>query len=260
MKVLVLGAGKMIEGILLGLRESVDLSMWTIYSPSGVSAEKLALKVGAKSCSTFSGLNPDFVLIGCKPQQLKDLKGTIGDVFQDKLFVSILAALSEEQQLKILGAKKLLRFMPNLAVARNAGVGLLSSRSAKDQLSVIENLFLALGKVKVVSEKELDELTLLTGSGPAFFYELAKELASAFSSLTQEEREELARQVMSGASRVAQDSEKGLDTLISEVTSKGGVTIAVLEKWREKNLKGLIAEGIEAGKQRSEELRSRLQS
>jgi pyrroline-5-carboxylate reductase len=259
-RVLVLGAGKMVDAILTGLRKSENLSEWMIYSPSGSSASKLAGKVGARAVADLTGVkNPEWILVGCKPQQLKELKATLGDRFRESLFVSILAALTEADQLRILEAKDLIRVMPNLPVEHNDGVVLLSSASSKGRLSSFQTLFGKLGQALVVEEAELDELTLLTGSGPAFFYEFARELAASFTALSAEEREKLVRQVLKGSSRSLGGKET-LEEMVNGVTSKGGVTIAVLEEWRGKRMPELLAEGIEGGRRRARELRDLLRS
>lgn len=260
MKVLVLGAGKMTEAILLGLKKTEDLSQWEIFSPSGISAQKLAVKIGARAVSDLKEVkNPDWILVGCKPQQLKDLKAIIQDKFNGSLFVSILAALSEDDQRGILGAKELIRVMPNLPVEFNDGVILLSSESAKTRLKSFETLFSKIGYSKIVSEDELEELTLLTGSAPAFFYEFSQILAQGFTSLDPEGREKLIKAVLKGAGVAAKNSSSSLGEMTSAVTSKGGVTIATLEEWRSKGFKELIQKGIEAGKNRAKEIKSLLQ-
>ncbi len=259
MRVLVLGAGKMVDAILTGLRKTENLSEWMIYSPSGTSASRLAGKVGARAVTELTAVkNPDWVLVGCKPQQLRELRGTLGDGFGESLFVSILAALPEADQLRILGAKDLIRVMPNLPVQFNEGIVLLSSASSKGRLSSFQTLFSKLGQALVVEEAALDELTLLTGSGPAFFYEFAQTLGNSFSALAVEEREKLVRQVLKGSARSLAGKES-LEEMIGAVTSKGGVTIAVLEHLRTQ-LPKLMGDGIEAGRERARELRALLRN
>lgn len=261
MKVLVLGAGKMVEGILTGLKKGQNLSEWHIYSPSGTSAAKLAGRVGARFINDLALIkNPDWVLVGCKPQQLKELSSMLNGRFKESLFVSILAALTEEDQRTQLGAPYLIRCMPNLPVEFNEGVVLLASESAKSRLSSFQSLFSKLGTCLIVNEKELEELTLLTGSGPAFFYEFTKNLAESFESLSQEERETLARGVLRGAARSVSQGKKSLSELTDSVTSKGGVTIAVLEEWRKEGLLTLLKKGIAAGLKRTEEIKELIRS
>ena len=259
MKVLILGAGKMVDGILSGLVGKVDMKEWSIFSPSGTSAQALATRVGAKAVVDLDQItHPDWILVGCKPQQLEQLKISLGNRFEDALFISMLAALSEADQMKILGCKSLIRVMPNLAVKYNQGISLLSSNSALAQLKRIEEIFHFLGEVVKVSEEELEELTLLTGSGPAFYYEFSKNLAASFTSLTPELREKLVRKVLAGAAVSASNDHSPLSELTSSVTSKAGVTIAVLEEWRKNNLNEFLNKGILAGKKRSGEIRAQM--
>lgn len=255
MKVLVLGAGKMVSAIMAGLKLKNDLSEWLIYSPSGVSSKSLAEKAGAKFISNISEAElPDWILIGCKPQQLNDLKEVIGDRFKSCLFVSILAAVDEKTQMNALGIQKLIRVMPNLPVEYGHGICLLSSNSSSEKLSHFQTVFSDLGSSYVVNEDELDELTLLTGSGPALFYEFAKYLSNSFNSLSDHNRVNLVRQTMIGAAVTLQENQKKLDDLINDVTSKKGVTIAVLDKWRELNIQEFVKNGVDAGRKRSTEI------
>jgi pyrroline-5-carboxylate reductase len=251
MKVLVLGAGKMIESILKGLHKTEDLSEWHIYSPSGKSATSLAALVGAKSITNLKEIdNVDWVFVGCKPQQLKDLSVTLNGLFTDAIFISILAAISEQNQKKILGVSKLVRAMPNLPVAINEGITLLASESVESDLDSFQKFFAKLGTSLVVNESELEELTLLTGSGPAFVYEFSNQLSKSFESLSDDKREELTKQLLKGAAMTAHNSDKSLAQLRAEVTSKGGVTQAVLESWTQSSLNEILRKGISAGKKR----------
>lgn len=260
MRGLILGAGKMTSAILEGLSGIEDMSDWMIYSPSGHSAKALAAKVGALSINSLDQVKDlDFILLGCKPQQLKELKKIIGDRFASNLFLSLLAAISERDQLEILGARKLIRIMPNLPVKYRVGVSLVSSESVDDSvLRIFLDVFQKLGKALFVKEAELEELTILTGSGPALFYEFTKNLAESFESLNKETREDLARQVFLGSAISCQKNSDHLNQLIDAVTSKGGVTIATLESWRTQQLSKLLKTGISQGQKRAQELRDLL--
>jgi pyrroline-5-carboxylate reductase len=229
MKVLVLGAGKMTEAILMGFKKNTNLSEWMIYSPTGVSASKLAGKVGARSVPDLALVkNVDWILVGCKPQQLKELSATLDGRFKESLFVSMVAAVSEEDQLRILGGKELIRIMPNLPVEYNEGICLLSSLTAKGRLSSFQTLF--------------------------------EKLGTSFTSLDEAQREKLVRQVMKGSSLSAQNSKLSLAEMTEAVTSKAGVTIAVLNEWRESKFSQFVKKGIEAGRKRTEEIKSLLRN
>lgn len=253
-RILVLGAGKMVEAILTGLSVQMTLENVSIFSPSGTSARRLAEKLGAKFTTDLDSESPELLLIGCKPQQIRELKGIIGNRFDRVPGISMLAALSEKTQREILGLPELVRVMPNLAVSFNEGVILLSSSGSDPVVNRAARLFGFLGHVERVSEGELEDLTLLTGSSPAFFYEFAKHLSSSFSSLDPEKRETLIRKTFAGAAETLRRSSGSLDDLIGSVTSKGGVTIAVLEELRRQDLGSTVKNGITKGHHRAREL------
>lgn len=249
MRVLVIGAGKMVESILAGL-SAEGVTSWGIVSKSGVSAKNLATKFGIHYVERVQDFErPDWILLGCKPQQIKEIK------IPDVPVMSLLAALSEKSQKDILGVSHLVRVMPNLPVKFKKGVTLLSSES-KGHLQFPQELFRKLGITEVLQENELEELTLLTGSGPALFYEFTKTLSESFSSLSQADRERLASAVLVGAAHSVEGQD--LQRLIDAVTSKGGVTIAVLEEWRKKGLGNVLGDGVKNGLKRTHELKSHL--
>lgn len=249
MRILVVGAGKMVESILAGLPADA-VSSWGIVSKSGVSAKRLAGQFGMQFCESVSDFkNPDWILLGCKPQQLKEI------IIPDVPVMSLLAAIPEKTQKEVLKVSQLVRVMPNLPVKTRSGVILLSS-SSNPLLKMPEELFSKLGVVKSMREKELEELTLLTGSGPALFYEFAKTLAESFTSLSESEREDLVKAVLRGSA--ASLGESSLQSMIDAVNSKGGVTIAVLEEWRKKGLSEVLEAGVARGIDRTEELKAHL--
>ncbi len=249
MKVLIVGAGKMVESILAGLPADV-ISQWGILSKSGTTARSLAEKYGTQFVDQIGEFpRPDWIILGVKPQQIKDV--TLPDV----PVLSLLAAIPEKTQKEILKVTHLVRAMPNLPVKFRKGVILLSSTS-KPLLKWPEELFSTLGLVKIMGEEELEELTLLSGSGPALFYEFAKTLSQSFSSLSETEREEMVRAVLSGSAMSLKD--ESLQSMIDAVTSKGGVTIAVLEEWRRSGLSDVLKKGVVSGLKRTEELKAPL--
>ncbi len=255
MKTLVLGAGNMISAILEGLVGETDLSNFYIYSPTGHKARALAEKVGAKSVDDVSHVNdPQFIWLGFKPQQLKSASHLLKPEFRSATFVSFLAAISEQDQKDILGVDQLIRVMPNLNVKIKKGICLASTNSSQGDLLFIESLFKSLGQFLIVDENELDELTLLTGSGPALIYEFAKSLADSFVSLDEMNRELLMKNLLLGTSEMAVGSKESFEHLINAVTSRAGVTIAVLENWRKNGLKQVIESGVAAGESRRKEI------
>jgi pyrroline-5-carboxylate reductase len=252
MNVLVIGAGKMTSAILEGFVGQMDFSQWMIYSPGGQSSKSLAQKIGAQVIgSLHEAKEPDWILVGCKPQQLQSLASNLPESLRGALFVSMLAAIPEKKQLEVLGASKLIRIMPNLPVKHREGVTLMCGQSAAGELKEFQKLFALLGMSLIVGEPELEELTLLTGSGPALVYEFTRSLAEGFTALTPTQREILAVQMLYGAALNAHKEKGQLQTKIDAVTSKGGVTIAVLEGWRRHSFLDTVKAGLLAGQERA---------
>ncbi len=76
-------------------------------------------------------------------------------------------------------------------------------------------------------------------------------MADSFSSLNADSREKLAKMVLAGAGASASADSHDLNTMLGNVTSKAGVTIAVIEEWRRLNMNELVVNGIKQGKERS---------
>jgi len=248
----VLGAGKMTQAIFIGLSQKIDGRSFTFYTPSMTSAKDLASQTnGNFSKDIPDHIEADFLWLGLKPQGLESLRGLGEQISSKTIVISMLAAIDEKTQMDILGVKKLIRVMPNLPVKYNQGVTLIASESAPEALEEVCDLFNLVGEGHILSENDLEKLTLLTGSGPAFIYEFIKILSSHFDHAN---AEALVRSVLLGSAETVKNEDSSLQKLIDSVTSKGGVTIAVLNKWRENGLSDLVAAGIMSGKARSAEL------
>ena len=261
MKGIVLGCGNMSSAIIEGMASVIDFSNTAFYTPSQTKAMNLSKKVGGVFAATLEDLptNPDFVILACKPQQFAELAKKIKSSFtSDPLFISILAATPRSLHESLLGSNRILRVMPNMPVRFKQGVSLLLSASGvkEDEKAFWEKSFSEIGVVKwTKTEDEFNHLMLLCGSGPAFMYQWLKWLSEMSDDLSLKERESLAISVMEGAlASIKNDSSKSLENLISEVTSKGGVTAAVLNGWDEAKVSGALSQGWKKGISRTSEI------
>lgn len=260
MKAVVLGCGNMSRAIIEGMSGAVDFSETYFYTPSQSKAKSLAAQVKGRFAAELTDLptDPDVVILGCKPQQFAELSKLIkGKFHSDPLYLSILAATPLSLHESLLGSKKILRVMPNMSVRFKKGISILLDSDIPEVLKIEwEKNFALIGKVKrVKTEEQFNHLMLLCGSGPAFMYQWLKWLSVMSEDLTMNEREELAIAVMEGAlETMRNDSSKSLETLISEVTSKGGVTAAVLSGWSDESIQGKLQAGWDKGIKRTEEI------
>ncbi|NBP86125.1 MAG: pyrroline-5-carboxylate reductase, partial [Mycobacteriaceae bacterium] len=166
-----------------------------------------------------------------------------------------------------------IRAMPNAPALVGAGVtALAAGRFATDeQLAEVAGLFERVGSVLKVSESQLDAVTAVSGSGPAYFFLFVEALvdAAVASGLSRSVATELAAQTMAGAAEMLlermearrQQSASGParpDTTAAElravVTSAGGTTAAGLRELERGGLRAAVAAAVEAAKTRSEQL------
>jgi pyrroline-5-carboxylate reductase len=261
MKGIVLGCGNMSSAIIEGMSSVMDFKNTFFYTPSKTKAQILSQKVKGQFAENLEDipLDPDFVILACKPQQFAELaKKLKGRFTSSPLYISILAATPRSLHESLLASDRILRVMPNMPARFKKGISLLLSSGGVtgEEKSFWENNFSQIGVVKwTKTEEEFNHLMLLCGSGPAFMYQWLLWLSQMSEDLTQKERETLIISVMEGAmASIKNDSAKSLETLIAEVTSKGGVTAAVLDGWKNENVLESLQKGWEKGHTRTSEI------
>jgi pyrroline-5-carboxylate reductase len=157
-----------------------------------------------------------------------------------------------------LGSNRVIRAMPNLAARHKAsanGFCLAKGASSKDK-SLAERLFSSFGIFVELKEEQLDAFTALGGSGPGYFFYFAKALSNAgvAAGLSEKEAREVARQVLIGAAKIAENSEESFEALVSQVATPGGTTEAALAEFENSKLGEIARRAVEKAKLRSKEL------
>ena len=200
------------------------------------------------------------VILAVKPQQaravLKPLAGLVGS---GQLIVSIMAGVSTGTIEEILGANvTVVRVMPNLALSVGAGMTAIcrGARASDEDVGLAEKLFRACGQTVLVDEEQMDAVTAVSGSGPAYFFYFVEAMIKAAkeAGLSAEQAELLAKQSCLGAGQVLLARREEPAELRREVTSKGGTTEAALEVMDEAKLGEIIRRAVLAGAKRSAEL------
>lgn len=199
------------------------------------------------------------VLIAVKPQSLPDVASELGDSLRESLVLSILAGTSLQTLSEKLECRRVVRTMPNLPVRHGKGVtGWIASDavSSEDRQSVQEILSPLGVLMEVESEDQLNALTAISGSGPAYFFALCEHLAEAAQALgfSPAQSELLARQTLIGAGELLDNSTQTSGEWRAAVTSKGGTTAAALQVFEEGQLASLVGHAAQAAKARAEEL------
>lgn len=259
MKIIFLGCGKMGSVVAKMIHASFQQAQLLMYTPSQVRALTLARALGGQHITDLSQLPQcDIYVVGCKPQQFDELARSLKEkIPQGAVILSLMAAIEVKTIQKKLGDHLVLRVMPSLTLEQKAGIALIH---ASGESAFVENFIQAInqhGKAFVVSEKDLDQLTLFSGCVPAYVYYWV----SKFESFALEHKmdPQLAREVLLHSLRgpLLEAAQGDLQEKIQAVSSKKGVTEAVIREWEE-NFPSAITEGLTAGLMRISELRDQL--
>jgi pyrroline-5-carboxylate reductase len=259
--ILLIGAGHMGGALLRGWVEA-GIGPVTVVEPkpspalrklAGVTFRKDIADVKARAC-----------VIALKPQVLKSEAARLKPIGDSGApMISIAAGTTIKSLSKAWGRKaRILRAMPNLPGAIGEGVSALYAGPnirAKDK-ALAQSLLAALGEtVWVARESMIDTVTAVSGSGPAYVFLLAEELAAAAQAegLPADAALKLARATITGSGALLARDRRSAAALRESVTSPGGTTEAALRiLMAEDGLKRLIARAVSAARKRATELGS----
>jgi pyrroline-5-carboxylate reductase len=221
-------------------------------------AKNYRVSVGTDNASAVK--KSQVVLLCVKPQQMGELLAEIRPVLaHSPLVISIAAGVRTDFIEKSLDNKvPVVRVMPNTPALVRAGalVYCLGRRVGKKEEDITRWLLSALGEVWKVSEIQMDAVTALSGSGPAYVFHLAECLAHAGRQLGLPESlvDPLARQTVYGAGLMLKESPEPASVLRHRVSSPGGTTEAALKVFAKAKWPALFEEALSAAKRRSQEL------
>ncbi len=229
----------------------IDPAKLTPFKNLGCNLAKDILKL-AQNCDT--------IFLTVKPQILNsvldDLKNGITG---ETLIISPVAGAKIEKINTLLGGnKKVIRVMPNTPLMYGAGATAITAgdKVTKDELDFAVKIFSSLGAVAVVDENQMDTVTAVSGSSPAFFIRFAKAIINeaVCQGMDEATAKNLVLATMEGTAKMATLSEKSLDELISAVASPGGTTEAGLNEMTANDFDAITAKVIKAAANRSKEL------
>lgn len=282
-RIAIVGGGGMGEALLAGLlkggRQVKDL---VVAERMQKRAEYLAATYSVLVAPIADAVeNASYIVVAVKPADVESVVSEIADAASraeisaaEQVLVSAAAGVTTGfYEARMPAGFPVIRAMPNAPALVGAGVtALAAGRFATDeQLAEVAGLFERVGSVLKVSESQLDAVTAVSGSGPAYFFLFVEALvdAAVASGLSRSVATELAAQTMAGAAEMLlermearrQQSASGParpDTTAAElravVTSAGGTTAAGLRELERGGLRAAIAAAVEAAKTRSEQL------
>ena len=257
-----IGGGNMASAIIGGLLKSGRLAdQMLVVDPSEETRQRLWRDFAIASLAAPGAqlATADLVVWAIKPQQFKQAAAACAPHVGKALQLSVMAGIRSDDMARLLGTERIVRAMPNTPALIGAGIAGLYARSAVlgDEKLEAQRLLLPTGATLWVDrEGDLDAVTALSGSGPAYVFYFIEAMMDAAQEmgLSPEQGKKLALATFAGATALAQGSTEAPAVLRERVTSKGGTTHAALTAMEEAGVKASFIAALRAAQCRAQEL------
>lgn len=260
-----IGGGNMASSLISGLIASghSPRHLWVSdINPDTLKtlAENLNVNTSASNDAVINEV--DVVVLAVKPQTLSSVAKSAAALIRQKqpLVVSIAAGISQQSLSQWLGADTaIVRCMPNTPALVLTGATALhaNTKVTDEQRNLAENIMRSVGiALWVDDESELDAVTAVSGSGPAYYFLLmeAMEKAALELGLSEVTARLLVQQTALGAAKIALESSESPEQLRKRVTSPGGTTQRAIETFEQGGFTGLVSKALHAARDRSIEM------
>ena len=262
-----IGAGNMASSLIGGLlAKGLDASQICATARSEETRDKVAAEYGIDvfADNTHAIQDADVIVISVKPHIMKSVCQALRPHLKPhQLVVSVAAGITCASLLNWLGQQPLVRCMPNTPSRVGKGAsGLFATIDVTaEQRQQADDLLNAVGiTVWVEEEAQMDAVTAVSGSGPAYFFLLieAMTLAGVKLGLPRETAETLAEQTALGSAHMAVASDVDASELRRRVTSPGGTTEAAIKSFQASGFEAMVEKALSAAAHRSAELAEQL--
>jgi pyrroline-5-carboxylate reductase len=263
MKLGIIGCGKMGSALLKGAVKSKAVNPAEVFLHDAFSqiAVQLATETGATALESNTEviMQSEAVLLCVKPQDMLGMLRALPAMPESPLFISIAAGLKITSLEEALGANsRIIRVMPNTPALVGKGASAFSRGPSVDDKDAgfVHAILKAVGIVTEVSEKQLDAVTGLSGSGPAYIYTVIEALAEGgvLMGLPKDEALMLATQTVAGAAEMVIHTGEDPAALRDQVASPGGTTVAGLAALEAGDLHTTLIDAVRTATQRATEL------
>jgi len=261
-KIAFLGAGNIAQAIMGGMIKSGTAAkhIWA-YDPSQSCMNWVnGQGINAATSNDEAIASAEIIILCVKPNILIDLLTAISESVSDKLFISVAAGITTAMINRHLPIDTpIVRCMPNTPVQIQTGMTALfpTHTVTEEQRIAVQQILSTVGQVVWVdSETDLDPITALSGSGPAYFFLMMESMISAANTLglRDELAQKLVLQTALGAAKMAQQSLHDPKTLRQKVTSPAGTTQAAIDHLQERRFQEIVEGAIIAAHKRSVEI------
>ena len=271
MKIAFLGCGNMAQSLIGGLiGDGFNPADIVVADPEPKATDMARQKwqVAVAEDNNAAVTLADVIVLAIKPQQMKTVLTSLTGSLKEKLLISIAAGVQTSDMRdwagkNTTGTTAIVRCMPNTpALLQQGATGLYADNSVSDpQRTAAEKILAAAGATAWVdSEEQLDAITALSGSGPAYFFLLIESMTNAAINLGLPKTlaTNFAVQTALGAAQMAADSGLEPAQLRENVTSPAGTTEAALNSFNNDNFTQTVQSAMQAAKLRAQELSKEL--
>ncbi len=263
-----IGGGNMAEALVSGLLASKQARAANIYvaEPLAARRNQLSKRYRVKTLAANQELMKkcSLIVLAVKPQVMAAvLQGIRPGLNSKHLLISIAAGIDTRFMQRHLGrSARLMRTMPNTpALVRKGITALFAAKTARPiDIKNTHALFSSVGEVIVCKrEDQLDWVTALSGSGPAYVFLFLESLVNAAvkGGLAETQARQLATATLTGATELAASQKTALKTLRERVTSKGGTTAAALNTLKKARWPQALERAVKAAAARAKQLRGK---
>lgn len=257
-----IGGGNMAGAIIGGLRASGrPAGSILVVDPGDAQRDRLHAEHGVR---TFAAADPalaeaSVVVWAVKPQFFQAAAAPCAPHIGGALQLSVMAGIRSDAIARATGSQRVVRSMPNTPALIGQGIAGLFARDAVTpaERAAAEALLAPTGRTLwVAREADLDAVTALSGSGPAYVFYFVEAMVQAAQEmgLSAEQGKQLALATFAGATALAQASSEPPQVLRERVTSKGGTTHAALTSLEASGVRAAFVKALKAAQQRAREL------
>lgn len=258
-----IGGGNMAEAIIKGLLTGgFQAGSIMVAEPLAARREYLVSTYAVAACESGPDVacKADIIILAIKPQMAPGVLESLAPVIAaNKLVISIMAGIDTSFiEEKFHGKSRVVRVMPNTAALIQAAATAIcpGQKAGQEDLEAAREIFSRVGTVVITSEKLMDAVTGLSGSGPAYVFAFIEALSDAGvkNGLTRDVSLALSVQTVLGAARMVSETGEHPALLKEKVTSPGGTTIAGLHTLENGRFHGLVMDAVDSACDRSKEL------
>lgn len=259
-KILFIGAGNMASAIANGLSKAqiIENSNIILFDKNKEQYAKFNPEFSIANDMNCGIEQADYIFISVKPQNVKEVLSSINVNTDGKVFISICAGITIESIESTIKNAKIVRAMPNTPLLIGQGVTAVckNSKVTDDEFEFVKGIFSSCGIVTEIEEKDINALTAITSSSPAYVYLFIKSMLDGAKNLNfnYENTINLICKTIIGSANMILSSDKTPNEQIKMVKSPNGTTERALNVFEENNFEKIISDAMAACEKRAFEL------